>query len=91
MRFALATLLFVPALIAAAPTPDERVVIMIEGTTLSRDPAEQSKTPKPHDLSFKPSDVCWRICGDRSLPCPDGWESRQFGSCYTCCVTEKSN
>ncbi|KAF2493707.1 hypothetical protein BU16DRAFT_562673 [Lophium mytilinum] len=84
MRFTLATLLFVPALIAAAPTPDERVVIMVEGNT-------PSKAPKAYDFSSKPSDICLKICAPQTMSCPDGWESRKFDSCYTCCLTEQKD
>ncbi|KAB2576748.1 hypothetical protein BFW01_g7956 [Lasiodiplodia theobromae] len=29
--------------------------------------------------------ICWRLCATEDLQCPENWESKQFGDCWTCC------
>ncbi|KAK0650971.1 hypothetical protein DIS24_g6296 [Lasiodiplodia hormozganensis] len=29
--------------------------------------------------------ICWAICANESIQCPEGWESQEFGECWTCC------
>ncbi|KAI4162855.1 MAG: hypothetical protein LQ342_003572 [Letrouitia transgressa] len=32
--------------------------------------------------------VCFKACWPEEPTCPDGWESKQLGECWTCCVKE---
>ena len=32
--------------------------------------------------------ICWAACFYEESDCPEGWESKKFGDCYTCCRKE---
>ncbi|KAK3389080.1 hypothetical protein B0T20DRAFT_364112 [Sordaria brevicollis] len=32
-------------------------------------------------------EICWRLCAGEDLRCPEGWHSKNFGGCHTCCKT----
>ncbi|EIE88839.1 hypothetical protein RO3G_13550 [Rhizopus delemar RA 99-880] len=33
-------------------------------------------------------DACWRVCFPEERECPEGWDPKQFGDCWTCCQDE---
>ncbi|XEV02718.1 hypothetical protein FSHL1_008005 [Fusarium sambucinum] len=30
-------------------------------------------------------DICWLLCANEEIQCPDNWYSKQEGDCWTCC------
>ncbi|KAK0741804.1 hypothetical protein B0T21DRAFT_408661 [Apiosordaria backusii] len=37
------------------------------------------------------SNICLRVCWPESPTCPDGWEAKQFGHCWTCCRKDEED
>ncbi|KAF2137439.1 uncharacterized protein K452DRAFT_302014 [Aplosporella prunicola CBS 121167] len=35
--------------------------------------------------------ICWAICANKDIKCPEGWDATGFGECYTCCKTVGDN
>lgn len=77
MRFTLATVFLVPALIAAAPAHNDRVVVIIEDSSRVPTYADHSK------VATKPSGTCFRVCFSEKKPCPAGWVSLEHTASLT--------
>ncbi|KAF2796040.1 hypothetical protein K505DRAFT_373498 [Melanomma pulvis-pyrius CBS 109.77] len=75
MRFSLATILMATSLVAATPTPKERVVIMLESDA----------TSKHHKASKAVSEICFLACFPSKPNCAEGWYAKEMGDCWTCC------
>ncbi|KAJ7214924.1 hypothetical protein GGX14DRAFT_562957 [Mycena pura] len=37
------------------------------------------------------SDICWRACFHEKPRCPNGWNAKQLGQCWTCCAGDDSD
>ncbi|KAL0957879.1 hypothetical protein HGRIS_000063 [Hohenbuehelia grisea] len=42
----------------------------------------------PNAFGIFSTQVCWRICAQEELRCPNGLEPKKFGPCWTCCRKE---
>ncbi|KAF4436567.1 putative pathogenicity protein [Fusarium austroafricanum] len=40
---------------------------------------------KASNMNRKAYDICWAACFGEEPSCPEGWYSKNFGDCYTCC------
>ncbi|RCH81974.1 hypothetical protein CU097_002677, partial [Rhizopus azygosporus] len=43
------------------------------------------------DLTVGEPPICLRMCGPEDIKCHKGWERKQFGHCWTCCLKEDDN
>lgn len=76
MHFSLATILLVSGLVAAAPAPMERVIIVIDD--------KENHSPQRTIDPKNNYEICWRVCFPRRPECPNGWVSFEcFGYFYT--------
>ncbi|KAB8263113.1 hypothetical protein BDV32DRAFT_146903 [Aspergillus pseudonomiae] len=39
----------------------------------------------PRLVEVQSHDVCWRVCFPEKPHCPDGWDAKKIGHCYSCC------
>ncbi|KAK3489463.1 uncharacterized protein B0T23DRAFT_385535 [Neurospora hispaniola] len=83
----------------SAKTPsqvfEEDITLRIEVVPKTNKQQQQQSTKKNDfarllktgdDDDEKP-EICWRACFGDSPNCPEGWHSKQFGDCWTCCKT----
>lgn len=73
MHFSIATILLVSGLVASAPAPMERVIIMIDN---KGNHTSQEKIDLQNNYN-----ICYKVCSAMEPKCPDGGVSLE-GFCY---------
>ncbi|KAI4211690.1 MAG: hypothetical protein LQ351_005593 [Letrouitia transgressa] len=77
-------------LLCAAPDlqcPEDWVnVPLISGNELAKLKVNHElQTYNTQKLIGTKQGICWLLCASEPVKCPEGWDSKEFGDCWTCC------
>ncbi|KAG8672725.1 hypothetical protein FPOAC1_006011 [Fusarium poae] len=94
MKYSTATVLILAQGIVAAPSllsklsrQNNKVVHQSSGEDITLS-IKVSQSPMKGDLAHSMNyDICWLLCADHEITCPEKWSSKQLGDCWTCCYT----